>query len=647
MDSAAATAEPVPIEPGVLPTWEQLPDDPATLKHMVLELLATLHQERRDKEALRQRLDQLLRRLYGPRTERLDPNQPPPGDTATATADAQAAPDTATEPAAGDNAPGPRRRGRPHGRRPLPENLPRRVVQHELTVAERLCSCGQVRVPIGVQTSEQLDWQPASLFVWEHRVHKYACPVCAARQAAASPSAAPGRSESGADKSMTQPDAAQGPADTSTTRPGAAPSGADNASTSPAGAETGGSDSPNDPLEAQSDAGNSSIGPVVPNGPQNTPPGPVVVAATKPASPIARGLPGAGLLANLIVSKYVDHLPLYRLERIYQRQGVLLPRSTTCDWLAACAELLQPLYKRMVSLVLQSRWLHTDDTTVTNQQPAAGATATARLWVYLGDTSHPYNVFDFTATRKRDGPQQFLANFRGYLHADAFSGYDALYLPPTEGEAVILEVACNAHARRKFYDARSSDAARSHQALAYYAQLYEIERQARDRDETQRLQMRQDLAVPILEQLRSWLDAQRAEVLPKSPLAEALGYALNNWSALTRYTEAGFLSIDNNVAEREMKRIAIGRKNWLFVGSERGGQTAAVLISFTSSCQRLQVEPWAYLQDVLSRLPTTPAEQLDSLLPDRWQSARANRAESPAPAASSAASSAPPPGPSC
>jgi hypothetical protein len=326
------------------------------------------------------------------------------------------------------------------------------------------------------------------------------------------------------------------------------------------------------------------------------------------------------LLADLIVSKYVDHLPLYRLERIYQRQGVQLPRSTTCGWLAACAALLHPLYDLMVSQVLCSRWLHTDDTTVKNQQPAEGATATARLWVYLGETFHPYNVFDFTATRKRDGPQQFLADFRGYLHADAFSGYDALYLPaPSGAEAAILEVACNAHARRKFYEARGSDAVRSHQALAYYRQLYEIERQTRDWGESQRLQMRQDLAVPILEKLKTWLEAQRAEVLPKSPMSEAIGYALNNWSALIRYTEAGFLSIDNNVAEREMKRIAIGRKNWLFVGSERGGETAAVLISFTSTCQRLQVEPWAYLQDVLSRLPTTPAEQLDSLLPDRWK----------------------------
>ena len=583
MDPTAAL-EPVPVESGVLPTLEQLPDDPATLKHMILELLATLREERRDKEALRQRLDQLLRRLYGPRTERLDPNQPVASGDAEGT---EAAPAPAADATAAEAAVRRRRRSRPHGRRPLPEGLPRRVFQHELTEAERLCPCGQLRVPIGVETSEQLDWQPAALFVWQHRLHKYACPACAARSAASAPSASAAALESGATDSMTQADAQA--------RPVPAPTG-----------------------ESETGAGNSLLGPVV-------------VAATKPASPIARGLPGPGLLANLIVSKYVDHLPLYRLERIYQRQGVLLPRSTTCDWLAACADLLRPLYDRMVSGVLQSRWLHTDDTTVKNQQPAEGATATARLWVYLGDTAHPYNVFDFTATRKRDGPQRFLADFRGYLHADAFTGYDALYLPaPSGGEAAIVEVACNAHARRKFYEARSSDTVRAHQALAYYAQLYEIERQARDWEEPQRLLMRQDLAVPILEKFKAWLLAQRAEVLPKSPVAEAIGYALNNWTALIRYTEAGFLSIDNNVAEREMKRIAIGRKNWLFVGSERGGATAAVLFSFTSTCQRLGVEPWSYLQDVLTRLPGLPADQLAALLPDRWEAARRARGAAPA-----------------
>jgi transposase len=585
-----------------LPTLEQLPDDLGLLKQMILELLLTLRQERHDKQALHHRIDLLLRRVYGSRNERFDPNQPLLFDAQTITeAQAQTAPPSEANP--DDSAAPPRRRARPHGRRRLPDNLRREVVPHELSMAERLCSCGQVRNPIGFEQSEQLDYQPASLFVWQHHTYKYACPVCAARVAQATAPLEPLTSSSQDRDVMTEPDSSPGRADDSTNH--ATPSASN---------------------------------------PDSVPIGPVVISAPKPPTPIAKGLPGPGLLAHLIVSKYVDHLPLYRLERIYQRQGVLLPRSTTCDWLAACAELLRPLYDLMVTRVLQSRWLHTDDTTVKNQQPQEGATATSRLWVYLGDTLHPCNVFDFTATRRRDGPQRFLAGFRGYLHADAFSGYDALYLPaPGGAESGIIEVACNAHARRKFYEARASDALRSHQALAYYGQLYDIERHACQWAEPQRLAMRQDLSLTILEKFKNWLESQRSEVLPKSPMAEAIGYALNNWSALIRYTEAGFLSIDNNVAEREMKRIAIGRKNWLFVGSDHGGRTAAVLLSFASSCQRLAVEPWAYLQDVLGRLPTTPVDELEALLPDRWQAARASQGE---PSKGNTGPPASPPGPS-
>ena len=350
----------------------------------------------------------------------------------------------------------------------------------------------------------------------------------------------------------------------------------------------------------------------------------VVIAAPKPAMPIAKGLPGPGLLAHLIVSKYSDHLPLHRLERVYERQGFFLHRSTLSDWLGACADLLRPLYDLMVRVVLQSRVIHTDDTPVKLQELVTHRLSTARLWAYLGDAAHPYNVFDFTVNHKRDGPQRFLANYRGYLQADAFSGYDGLYLPdPRTAQARIIEVACNAHARRKFYESRGSDTLRSHQALAYYRQLYELERQAKDFSDAQRLQMRQDLAVPVLGQLHKWMEAQRPEVLPKSPMGEAIGYALNNWAALVRYTEAGFLAIDNNAAEREMKRIAIGRKNWLTVGSPRGGQTAAMHFSFMSTCQKLGVEPWRYLRDVLERLPSHPPERLGELLPDVW--ARAQR----------------------
>jgi transposase len=562
---------------GLPPTAaEQLPDDVATLKRMVLELLASLHERDRDIEGYRHRLDLLLRRLYGPRGERFNPDQ------LLLFAEMAAGQDTAAEVPPEPAAPTkPRRRCRPHGRRRLPESLPREPRHYELSEAERVCQgCGRLRIDIGVDKSEQLDYRPASLFVVEHFVHKYACPCCSRR-----PVPVQGQQAHTAQESEPMP----------------AP----------------------EPEPQPPPSSGSMAAPMPPC--QLLDPSEVVIAAPKPAMPIAKGLPGPGLLAHLIVSKYTDHMPLHRLERAYERQGLFLHRSTLCDWLGACADLLRPLYDLMVSAVLQSRSLHTDDTTVKMQELVTHLLSTARLWVYLGDAAHPYNVFDFTVNRKRDGPQQFLASYRGYLHADAFSGYDGLYLPdPRTAAARIIEVACNAHARRKFYESRGSDALRSHQALAYYRQLYELERAAKDFSDAQRLQMRQDLSVPILGQFHQWLETQRPGVLPKSPMGEAIGYALNNWEALRRYTEAGFLAIDNNIAEREMKRIAIGRKNWLTVGSPRGGQTAAVVFSFTSTCQRLGVEPWAYLQDVLGRLPSHPAERLAELLPDEW--ARAQRA---------------------
>jgi transposase len=586
MSMAAPLLEPVSTRNAPLPTLEQLPDDLDTLKRMIVELVATLRDERQDKEQLQHRLHLLLQRLYGPRSERFNPNQPllfadgAAPATEAPSADAQETPD---EPEAKSG----KKRCRPHGRRQLPDHLPRRPLHHELSDAERICICGQTRIDIGTEDGgKQLDWQPASYFVWQHWIHKYLCADCAARGLEARKAAA------------------------------------DGATVATAKSEAPGAGSA---AEAVDPAANAA-----------RPIGPAIISAPKPQMPIDKGLPGPGLLAHIIVSKYFDHLPLYRQENISEREGAFVPRSTSCDWMAACAELLQPLYKLMVKEVLQSLWMHTDDTPVKNLGHEPGTTDKARFWIHYGDRTHPYNVFDFTLNHKRDGPQAFLANFHGYLHADAFSGYDALYLPnPRPGTAPIIEVACNAHARRKFHEAKLSDELGSHQALAYYAQLYDLERgaTANNFDDDQRLRMRQDLSVPILDKFKTWLEEQRGSVLPKSPMAVAIGYALNNWTALVRYTEAGFLSIDNNVAEREMKRIAIGRKNWLFVGSANGGKTAAVLYSFTSTCHRLKIDPWAYLQDVLTRLPRTSAEHLAELLPDRWQAARNQAAATPAPAA--------------
>jgi transposase len=621
---------PLPIPPAL--TAEQLPDDVATLKRMILELLASLREQGRDYEAVRHRLNLLLQRLFGRRNERFDPSQLLFFDDVTDGQEPAPATEASTEAQ-------PRRRAKPHGRRRLPHNLPREPRHHELTEAERLCAgCGQARVDIGTDKSEQLDYRPASLFVIEHFVHKYVCAHCSKAAAATAGPELPLPQEA---ESMPAPEpqpATRRATPAAPVEPEAPlpqetgplsapePQPVDSAATTPA--STAAESDPAAANPGPADQGQQP--PVLTSAGPLQDPGTVVIAAAKPPPPIAKGLPGPGLLAHLIVSKYVDHLPLHRLERVYERQGLFLPRSTLCDWLAACAQLLRPLYQRLIDIVLQSRALHTDDTPVKmqeqlqKQEQFSHLLRTTRLWAYLGDATHPYNVFDFTLNRQRDGPRGFLATYQGYLHADAFTGYDCLYLPdPRTATARIVEVACNAHARRKFYEARSTDALRSHRALAYYGQLYELERAAKDFTEGQRLHMRQELAVPILNQFHDWLVAEHAQVLPKSPMREALGYALHNWPALTRYTEAGFLAIDNNAAEREMKRIAIGRKNWLFVGSPQGGQTAAVLLSFTSTCQRLGVEPWAYLQDVLTRLPGLPTGQLDELLPDRGQGVQA------------------------
>ena len=628
MSTAAHPSEPISPGQAPLPTPEQLPDDPETLKKMIVELVATLRQRDHDLEAARQRLHLLLQRLYGPRSERFDPDQPllfaDYNDAANESAAGQnAAPDQPTEEAKKET-PSTKRRRHKHGRRRLPENLPRRPVHHELSDAERICVCGTTRIDMGTESGgEQLDWQPASYFVWQHWIHKYLCPNCAHGAHRAHGAHGAGKGDQGD----------QGLGSVATTEELTV------VTVQPDEAAAAATPAPTGTAEAIELAAAASVA-----APLSPPPpaiGPAIISASKPPMPIDKGMPGPGLLAHIIVSKYFDHLPLYRQENISGRQGVKIPRSTSCDWMAACAELLRRLYDLMVTAILQSLWLHTDDTPVKNLDHAPGTTDKSRFWIYYGDRDHPYNVFDFTINRKRDGPQTFLADFYGYLHADAFSGYDALYLPnPRAGHEPITEVACNAHARRKFHEAKLSDELHAHQALAYYAQLYELERgaTANNFDDDQRLRMRQDLSLVILDKFKTWLDEQRDQVLPKSPMAEAIGYALNNWTALIRYTEAGFLSIDNNVAEREMKRIAIGRKNWLFVGSANGGRTAAVLFSFTSTCHRLGIEPWAYLQDVLTGMPTTPAGQLEDLLPDHWRAAREARMATPPTSASATAS---------
>ena len=344
-----------------------------------------------------------------------------------------------------------------------------------------------------------------------------------------------------------------------------------------------------------------------------------IIIAERLADPIEKGLPGPGLMAQVAVSKYADHLPLYRQEGIFRRHGVELPRQTTCDWMAVCADLLEPIWKVMHRLILESKVVQTDDTPVTVLDPVVGRFI-GRLWVYLGDHDHRYVVYHFTEDRSGDGPQQMLKGYEGYLQADAYSGYDFLF---TDGK--IHEVGCWMHARRKFYEARTTDPPRAHQALAWISLLYDLEDEAKEKqlNDAQRHALRQEKSRPILMKLKEWLDHdEQQKVLPKSPIGEAIGYALNHWGALERYLEAGFLEIDNGASERAMKPVAIGRKNWLFAGSKAGGRTAAILMSLCTTCKNLKVDPLAYLTDVLSRLSTHPARRIEELLPDRWQAMR-------------------------
>jgi transposase len=284
-----------------------------------------------------------------------------------------------------------------------------------------------------------------------------------------------------------------------------------------------------------------------------------VVAPETPVRPVSGCIAGAGVLAEVVVSKFAEHLPLYRFEDISTRYGLYLPRSTLCDWVRNVADLLKPLYQLQKSRVQTAPVIWTDDTHVTVLGGERGGSHTGRFRVYIGPAEFPYDVYDFTENRQRDGPAQFLANYAGYLQADAFSGYDGIYMG-SDGQ--ILEVACWAHARRKFFEARSSSPAEASLILEMIRRLYEVEDRARPLDDAVRGALRQAEAVPILERLRAELDRLLSKLLPKSALVQAMNYALNQWRALCRYTEDGRLTIDNNASERRLRDQAIGRKNW-------------------------------------------------------------------------------------
>lgn len=343
-----------------------------------------------------------------------------------------------------------------------------------------------------------------------------------------------------------------------------------------------------------------------------------VRCAKLPAQLIDGSYLDASLAAHLLVSKYADHLPLFRIEEIYRRGGVSIPRSTLSDWVIALSEWLKPLVLRLRAALFDQSVIHVDETVLPLQ--SVGRTIQARAWAYVG-RDPVIQVYDFSTDKTGEHVRRFLAPWKGgWLQADAASNYDALYGQRRD----ILEVGCLAHARRKFFDIaaladKNGQRVLAHEALERIGELFEIEREGKELSAQARRALREERARPRLDALQVWLKEKLGELLPKSPTAGAIGYMLRRWPVFTRYLDDGRIAIDNNAAERALREIAVGRKNWLFAGSERGGEACAIVTSLIETAKAHGHDPLAYLTDVLERLPTTLNRDVDSLLPMNWK----------------------------
>jgi transposase len=342
-----------------------------------------------------------------------------------------------------------------------------------------------------------------------------------------------------------------------------------------------------------------------------------IVQAEAPSRPIERGAAGPGLLAHVLVSKYCDHQPLYRQSEIYGRQGVELERSTLADWVGASSRLVEPLVEALHGYVMEAGKLHADDTPVPVLAPGNGKTKTGRLWTYVrddrpaGDRAAPAVWFAYSPDRKGEHPEQHLRQFRGTLQADAYAGFNQLY-----ADGRIQQAVCWAHVRRHFYDleqAHSSPVAR--EALQRIGALYGIEEPIRGRPPDERRAVRQAQARPLVDSMRQWFEATLSKLSRKSETTVAIRYALSRWDALTRYIEDGHIEIDNNAAERSLRGVALGRKNYLFAGSDAGGERAAAIYSLIGSAKLNGLDPEAYLREVLTRIADHPINRIDELLP--------------------------------
>jgi len=342
-----------------------------------------------------------------------------------------------------------------------------------------------------------------------------------------------------------------------------------------------------------------------------------VITASKPYQPIDKGYAGPGLLAYISTSKFVWHSPLYRQEQIYLAQSVPIARSTMCRWLKETAALFKLIVDRMHHLALLSRVMQSDSSSMPVIKKGLGKTHKGYVWLYRGDDNFPYIIYDFTENENSEHPSRMLNGYKNVLQTDGSNRYNDVI---KEGAT---PAACFAHAYRYFEDARTSDPELADQAIAMIKGLYDIERAAVDFNELERKELRKKLAKPMLAALKTWLDQQAATMLPKSAMADAVGYCLNRWDAFCLYADTGFVNIDNNLSENGLRPVVLGRKNWLFAGSVEGGRTAAIHMSIVQTCRRLQIDPFEYMKDALTRLPSAPLSTIDEFLPDRWKARRA------------------------
>ena len=491
------------------------------------ELTRKLESVQRQLTTLQHQMEQMLRRLYGRKSEQLNPNQMM-FDSIVLESLKQNVPQAppAVEAPAEPEVVTPRKASQHHGRVPIPEHLERVEILLDIPEEQKVCpETGEPLKVIAVEISEKLEYRPGKLIVNVYKRPQYALPE-----------------------------------------------------------------------RADSFAG--------------------VLAAAMPDHPIAKCKGDVGLLAHVIVSKFADHLPLYRQDGIFEREGVTIPRATQTSWLMQVYESISRLEETLRRAVLENDVLFTDDTPIPLQVKGNGKLKKARLWVYVrGGTGPPLVAYDFSIDRSKKRPLDFLHAYRGYVHADAYSGYDELFRK--EG---IVEVGCWAHARRKFDEAASSRPQEATDILARIARLYhEVESPSADMTPEERRRFRQERAAPLLKGIFEKLEALRLQTIPSEPLRKAIDYALNQRTALCRYLEDGRLKPDNNLAENAIRPIALGRKNWLFVGSERGGRAAALFMGLVKSCKDCEINPWEYFDDMLRRIMTHPVTHLRELLPDQWK----------------------------